>query len=36
MRFNKPSRKEAGRVEIQFAEGADRELIGFMQIVPDE
>jgi hypothetical protein len=33
-RFRKPAAPQAGRVEIQFAEGANRELTGLLQIVP--
>ncbi len=35
VRFQKPEHSEAGRVEIQFAEGPNREMIGLLQIVPD-
>ena len=35
-RFRKPGVPEAGRVEIQFAEAANRELTGLLQIVPND
>ena len=36
-RFHKPGAPQAGRVEVQFAEGANRELTGLLQIIaPDE
>ncbi len=35
-RFRKPGAPEAGRVEIQFAEAANRELSGLLQIVPND
>jgi hypothetical protein len=35
-RFLKPGAPQAGRVEIQFAEGANRELTGLLQIIPPD
>ncbi len=36
VRFRKPGAPEAGRVEIQFAEAANRKLTGLLQIVPHD
>ncbi|MGE5192823.1 MAG: hypothetical protein ACM3U2_09990, partial [Deltaproteobacteria bacterium] len=35
-RFRKPGAPDAGRVEIQFAEGANRELTGLLHILPHD
>jgi hypothetical protein len=35
-RFHKPGAPQAARVEVQFAEGANRELTGLLQIVPPD
>jgi hypothetical protein len=36
VQFRKPGAHDAGRVEIQFAEGANREMTGLLQIVPHD
>jgi len=35
-RFHKPGAPQAGRVEVQFAEGANHELSGLLQIIPPD